>query len=100
MNDMVDIKRIDVLQIHEIQAHALRTYLIDDCRDENDRAPVAIAVFQVMTELQFISAKEFNDWLTSNAIPNVQFQLFPLSYVVFYDMADVIMFKFCFVNTS
>lgn len=71
---------------------SVRKYILDDLESPNGNQPVLVLVYSKMFSSESIDMRAMA-WLRENDAPVQTFQLFPRSYVVFYDMADVLMFK-------
>lgn len=71
----------------------MRKYLLVDLVNEAGEVPVAIAVYRVINSHEFANTAGISKWLHEFKMPHETFQIFPLNYVAFYDMSDVLMFK-------
>ena len=71
---------------------SVRKYILEDLESPNGNQPVLVLVYSMMFSADSIDMKAMA-WLRVNDAPVQTFQLFPRSYIVFYDMADVLMFK-------
>jgi hypothetical protein len=89
---------LTIYTISEIPARAVRTYVVQDIPYPDGRPPVAVATYKTINSLDFIEAGPIMDWIRENRTPHETFQIFPLTYIVFYDMADVLMFKLAVVH--
>lgn len=71
---------------------SVRKYILEDLESPNGNQPVLVLVYSKMFSSESIDMRAMA-WLRENDAPAQTFQLFPRSYIVFYDMADVLMFK-------
>jgi len=87
-----------IYKMSEIPARAVRSYILEDIKRPDGGVPVAVVTYKTVTSLDFAEARPIMDWLRENQTPHETFQIFPLTYIVFYDMADLLMFKLAVVH--
>ena len=71
---------------------SVRKYILEDLESPNGNQPVLVLVYSKMFSSDSIDMTAMA-WLRENDVPVQTFQMFPMTYIVFYDMADVLMFK-------
>lgn len=71
---------------------SVRKYILEDLESPNGGQPVMVLVYSMMFGSNSIDIQAMS-WLRETNAPVQTFQLFPRTYIVFYDMADVLMFK-------
>ena len=89
---------LTIYRMSEIPARSVRSYILEDIKRPDGELPVAVATFKTIDSLDFIECQKIWTWLRDNNIPHEHFQIFPLTYIVFYDMADLLMFKLAVVH--
>lgn len=80
-------------KMSELPARAVRSYILEDLRHPDGAHPVMVGVVRTMDFSDNGIDKKIATWLRDNETPVETFQIFPVTYHVFYDVADVLMLK-------
>lgn len=83
---------VEFFKVPELQ-RALRTYILEDLEASREATPIMVCAIRTMDYSDAGVEKKVMQWLKETDAPVETFQIFPMSYIVFYDMADVLMLK-------
>lgn len=83
---------VEFYKMPELQ-RSLRNYILEDLESSRRAIPIMVCAVRTMDYSAAGIEKRIMQWLKETDSPVETFQIFPMSYIVFYDMSDVLMLK-------